>query len=128
MRRGGFASREAAEEALAKARAKQRKGADPSVRKTTGEYLTEWLAGRVDLKPTTRHNYAASIDTYLVPLLGHVRLAELQPEHISDAFATIREWNDALADGRPVRAYRAAGRAGRDAADPERPPSRAPGR
>lgn len=105
LRRGGFATREAAEAARDAAKEKIRHGADPSVRKTTGEYLAEWLAGRVDLRPSTRHNYAVSIGTYLIPLLGHVRLNELQPEHIAEAFATIREWNADLADGSPVRKY-----------------------
>ena len=105
LRRGGFATREAAEAARDQAKEKMRHGADPSVRVTTEKYLTDWLAGRVDLKPTTRHNYAVSIGTYLIPLLGHVRLNELQPEHISGAFATIREWNAELAAGRPVRKY-----------------------
>lgn len=105
MRRGGFATREAAEAARDAAKEKLRHGADPSVRKTTGTYLTEWLAGRVDLKPTTRHNYTASIGTYLIPLLGHIRLGDLRPEHISDAFATIREWNARLDAGHPVRKY-----------------------
>jgi integrase len=103
MRRGGFESREAAIEARDKAKATMRKGVDPSVRVTTGDYLARWLAGRRDLKPTTRHNYENSISTYLIPLLGHVDLAALQPEHIADAFATIREWNAELAAGRPVR-------------------------
>jgi integrase len=105
LRRGGFATREAAEAARDAAREKLRHGADPSVRVTTEKYLTDWLAGRVDLKATTRHNYTVSIGTYLIPLLGHVRLNELQPEHISEAFATIREWNAELAAGRPVRPY-----------------------
>ena len=74
-------------------------------RVTTGQYLTDWLAGRVDLKPSTRHNYGVSIRTYLVPLLGHIPLARLQPEHIADAFATIRQWNEALAAGKPVRPF-----------------------
>jgi integrase len=105
LRRGGFATREAAEAARDQAKEKLRHGADPAVRVTMEKYLADWLAGRVDLKPTTRHNYAVSIGTYLIPLLGHVRLNELQPEHISGAFATIREWNEELAAGRPVRKY-----------------------
>lgn len=105
MRRGGFATREEALDAWEQAKAKLRHGADPSVRITTGQYLADWLPGRVDLKESTRHNYGASIRTYLVPLLGHIPLARLQPEHITDAFATIREWNQALADGKPIRRY-----------------------
>ena len=105
MRRGGFETREAAIEARDKAKATMRKGVDPSVKTTTGDYLAKWLAGRRDLKPTTRHNYEISISTYLTPLIGHVDLARLQPEHIADAFAAIREWNDELAAGRPVRRF-----------------------
>jgi integrase len=105
MRRGGFATREEATAAREQAKAQLRKGTDPSARPTTGRYLTGWLAGRVDLKPTTRHNYAASISTYLVPLLGHIPLNQLAPEHIATAFAQIREWNQSLAAGKPVRPH-----------------------
>jgi integrase len=105
MRRGGFATREEAEEARDKARARMRKGVDPSVRITTGDYLVRWLDGRRNIRASTRHNYEVSITTYLVPLLGHVELAALQPEHIADAFATIREWNAELAAGNPVRKF-----------------------
>jgi integrase len=103
LRRGGFATRDDAETARNEASDKLRHGADPSVRVRTGQYLAEWLAGKVDLRPTTRRNYGISISTYLVPLLGHIPLGELRPGHISAAFATIREWNAELAAGRPVR-------------------------
>src|ERR1035437_10399401 len=51
MRRGGFESRDDAVEARDKARARMRKGVDPSVKITTGDYLAKWMAGRRDLKP-----------------------------------------------------------------------------
>lgn len=105
MRRGGFATREDAVAAREKARAALRKGADPSVRLTVERYLADWLAGRVDLKPTTRRNYTISITTYLVPLLGHIQLGDLGTEDIAGAFATIREWNASLDDGKPVRPF-----------------------
>lgn len=105
MRRGGFATREDAEAAQEKAQEELREGIDPSNRIRVGKYLTDWLAGRVDLKPSTRHNYACSIDTYLIPLLGHIELQALQPLDISRAFATIREWNDRLDRGEPLRKY-----------------------
>jgi integrase len=104
MRRGGFASREDAEKAREKAQDVIREGVDPSNRITTGAYLTEWIAHR-KLKPTTAHNYRASIGTYLIPLLGHIELQALQPVHISRAFDTIGEWNAELAAGRPVRKF-----------------------
>jgi integrase len=105
MRRGGFARREDAEEAREKAKAILREGVDPSSRVTVGTYLAEWLGGRKSLKPSTMHNYTVSVNTYLIPLLGHIELQRLTPLHISRAFATIREWNDELAEGRPVRAF-----------------------
>lgn len=105
MRRGGFASRAEAEAAQEAARNTLRKGADPSVRMTTGQYLERWLAARPDLKPTTRRTYSITIGTYLAPLLGHVPLAGLHPHHISEAFAAIEGWNAELAAGRPVRKF-----------------------
>jgi hypothetical protein len=105
MRRGGFGTREDALDARDQAKATLRKGVDPSVKTMTGAYLAKWLAGHRDFKPTTRHNYGISISTYLIPLLGHIELSKLQPEHIADAFATIREWNDLLEAGHPVRKY-----------------------
>jgi integrase len=105
MRRGGFASRDAAAAEREKERQKIREGVDPSVRMKTGTYLAQWLAGRLDLKPSTRHNYTVSINTYWIPLIGHIELRDLQQLHISQAFATIREWNEQLADGRPVRPF-----------------------
>lgn len=45
MRRGGFATRDEAQADRDQAKAKLRKGADPSNRLTVGEYLTRWLEG-----------------------------------------------------------------------------------
>jgi len=103
MRRGGFATRDEAQADRDRAKDKARKGADPSNRLTVGQYLTRWVAQRPDLKPTTRRNYCICIGTYLVPLLGHIELARLRADDIADAFATIRQWNDQLAAGNPVR-------------------------
>lgn len=105
MRRGGFEGREDAEAARDKAKATLRKGADPSLRVTMEKYLTDWLASRVDLRPTARRNYTISVNTYLIPLLGHLQLGQLQAEDVAGAFATIREWNALLAAGKPVRKY-----------------------
>jgi len=105
MRRGGFATRDEASAAREAARTTIRKGADPSVRQKTGEYLTEWLKRRPDIKASTRHGYEINISTYLVPLLGHTYLGRLSRDDIADAFATIRAWNDELAAGRPVRKF-----------------------
>lgn len=104
MRRGGFATREDAEQAREKAQDVIREGVDPSNRITTGDYLAEWIGHR-KLKPTTMHNYRASIRTYLIPLLGHIELQALQSVHVARAFETIADWNEQLAGGRPVRKH-----------------------
>lgn len=105
MRRGGYATREAAEAALREAKAKSEGGGDPSLRITLARYLEDWLELRVDLKPAVRRNYGFAIRTYLVPLLGHIELTRLRSADIGSAFATVRHWNQELAEGRPVRKY-----------------------
>lgn len=105
MRRGGFATRDEAKDARDAAKASEKRGADPSKRLLTGDYLADWVERRVDLKSTARRNYRLAITTYLIPLLGHIELGQLRSSHIEDMFATIREWNAELAAGRPVRKY-----------------------
>jgi len=105
MRRGGFDTRDEALKAREIAKATLGRGIDPSVRLTVGQFLTDWLTSRVDLKPTTRRNYTFSINTYLIPLIGHIELGRLRPEQVAEAFATIRQWNEQLAEGKPVRKF-----------------------
>jgi integrase len=105
MRRGGFDSRTAAESALEDAQSKVRRGGDPAIRLKVGDYLRKWLDERIDLKKTARRTYGMTIGTYLIPLLGHIELARLSADDITVAFATIREWNEKLAAGEPVRRY-----------------------
>ncbi|MHB1740000.1 MAG: tyrosine-type recombinase/integrase [Actinomycetes bacterium] len=62
---------------------------------TVAEYLTGWLAGAVDLRPSTRASYTGHVNTYLVPHLGHHRLDRLRPEHVEEMFAAIIEGNGA---------------------------------
>lgn len=105
MRRGGFATREDALAARDVAKGKLRKGADPAARETLGQFMTGWLAGRADLKPTTRRGYTLIIGTYLVPIAGHIELDRFGRPEVSAIFTTIGEWNAELAAGRPVRKY-----------------------
>lgn len=105
LRRGGFESSAAAEEARRQALRKLERGADPSSRLTVGGFLPTWLEKRRDLKPTTRRNYSLILGTYLVPLLGHIELDKLSSATVADMFAVIDTWNAELAAGRPVRKY-----------------------
>jgi hypothetical protein len=97
IKRGGFPTKDAAENALAEslARSAQRgvtAERDMSGRRQhLGDYLTEWLAGKPDIKPSTRHTYADHINRFLIPRLGHLRLEDLTVSHIAAMLAELRE-------------------------------------
>ncbi len=57
-------------------------GRDPSRgRERLADYLRAWLEG-LSVKPTTRADYRQSIDCYIAPRIGGVRLEQLTPEHL----------------------------------------------
>lgn len=99
--RGGFRTRKDAEAALAAAVTAAHGGylADPG-RQTVGVFLQDWLDGRSKLRPTTRRAYASHLEMYLVPRLGHLKLAALQPGHIT---TMLREIRIAGSRGRPLQ-------------------------
>jgi integrase len=105
LRKGGFAARDDAIAAYEKARDQLRGGGDPSIRTTVGQYLDDWMAGRPDLKRTTRRGYLSNIRLYLRPLIGHLPLADLDSAAIGAMFAQVERWNAELAAGRPVREH-----------------------
>jgi integrase len=53
-----------------------------SRRLTVGEYLTEWLDGKRDLRPTTRRSYEMHLENVLIPHLGRIELAGLRRSHV----------------------------------------------
>lgn len=58
QRRGTFPTQKAARAWLAQTRVEVEKGTYVApVKVSLGDYLDQWLAGRVDVKPTTRRNY-----------------------------------------------------------------------
>lgn len=60
-------------------------------------YTTDWLAGRSDLRPTTRSKYTYLLDRHILPALGHVTLSGLTPTRV-------RAWYQALAQTHPPTA------------------------
>jgi hypothetical protein len=85
VRRGGFASREAAVAALEALRSP----AGPEAGLSTGEWLVRWLASRVSLRASTSRSYAAHLRGYLVPYLGGIPLAALTPGDVQAMFTAI---------------------------------------
>src|SRR5436309_2298959 len=60
---------------------------------TVGEWLARWLATQDEvrgLRPGTLLLYRQHVAAYLVPHLGHLRLADLRPQHVTDMLAAIR--------------------------------------
>jgi integrase len=56
---------------------------------TVAEYLSEWLAGKQSLRPSTHASYAAHVRLYLVPCLGRIRLVDLRPGDIERMYRRI---------------------------------------
>ncbi|WP_281906033.1 tyrosine-type recombinase/integrase, partial [Phytohabitans aurantiacus] len=65
--------------------------ADPNL--TVGRWLPTWLAARYErgeIRDGTAENYRDNIDRFLIPRLGHIRLVDLRPPHLSAAYDAIR--------------------------------------
>ena len=90
----GFATRRAAEEALARIVA----GIDSPITlgtMTLAEFCRQWLDGHCPtVKATTAKGYVERLEWYVLPRLGHVKLRDLSPLHIQTL------WSDLLANGR----------------------------
>jgi integrase len=88
LRRGGYPSRAAAlrarEEWLT-----QSEEARTGRAWTVQRWLRYWLSTRVSIRPTTRLSHQGYIEQFLIPQLGHLRLADLSTRHLSAAFAQI---------------------------------------
>jgi hypothetical protein len=99
VRRGGFATRDAAAAAL-EAFASPTAGPEPGL--STGEWLSRWLESRVSLRASTSRGYAAHVRSYLVPYLGGIPLAALTAGDVQAMFTAVVRDGGAL--GRPVSA------------------------
>ncbi|UZG58004.1 site-specific integrase [Rhodococcus opacus] len=87
--KGGFATKDDAQQALDKLRAQHAKGVVVVDRPTVEQYLGEWMQHkRTQLKRGSILQYQGLIDRILIPHLGRVRLDELRPAHIRRAFET----------------------------------------
>jgi len=89
IRRGGFDSRRDALRWLDEVRGKASKGVDVTKRVTVATYLREWLDGKPDLAPSTRHSYEQHVGDYFVPAFGRLELGLLRPAHVEAMFAAI---------------------------------------
>ncbi len=91
IRRRGFTTKRAAEEAEALIVADRARGDFRRPAKgTVGEYLHGWLEGRrADLRPTTFTSYRTIVRVRIVPWLGDVRLADLDASAVESWYVRL---------------------------------------
>jgi integrase len=64
-------------------------GRDPAQgRQRLGDYLRAWLDG-LSVKPTSRADYRQSIECYIAPRIGGIRLEQLTPEHLDRLYRSL---------------------------------------
>ena len=100
IRRGGYPSRQAAVEVLARLRNPKAGGTGGII--TVGDWLAHWLVSRTSTAPSTIRGYAAHVRLYLGPYLGQVLLTELTTGQVQAMVTAIIRQHQAL--GTPVSA------------------------
>lgn len=97
--RGGFATRDDAQEALSRYLTDTAGGRHADDRRlTVAQWLRRWLnAG--EWEPATRKDYTAHVETLLIPHLGHLRLRDLRHHHVEQMCAELLREREAPARG-----------------------------
>jgi len=56
----------------------------PDARLTVSDFLTDWLESIGQrVRPRTHESYSAAVRLYILPAIGGIPLAKLQPEHVA---------------------------------------------
>jgi integrase len=102
VRKGGYDTQRAATAARSALVERVRTGArvEPG-RRTVGQLLDEWLAGRVGLRPSTARGHADAVRLYLKPALGAITLDRLDAADIAALYAAMRVLGQPLATDSP---------------------------
>lgn len=87
LTRSGFATKRDAQQALARELERQKAGLHHEPSLTVGDFVQQWLAGKRNLRETTRRSYVMHIRLYLEPALGHIRLQDLLADHIDALYS-----------------------------------------
>lgn len=59
-------------------------------KQTVQAYLDDWLKTKTDISARTKLDYAARIDTDILPTLGHVQLDKLTPQAVQRVYADLQ--------------------------------------
>ncbi len=92
VRRRGFPTRKAAQEALDKLRVTAREGAFVAHdRQRLGEYLTTWIESLkvAGLEESTIKSYSRNMRLHVTPYIGGIRLQALTAQHLDVLYATL---------------------------------------
>jgi integrase len=81
-RRGGYATQDAAQADLDELKQQARAGEQVGCQLTVGQWLEQWLAGKRQLRSSTRRMYRQYLDQFLIPRLGHLLLRDLRTQHV----------------------------------------------
>jgi integrase len=104
VKRGGFATKVAAEEALSEFIDQDNKGMSVhDGQQTVAVFLDRWIASRLEaqelghaaIRATTALAYQQHIRDHLKPSLGHLRLKDLRLGHVQDMINALGRPNDA---------------------------------
>ena len=72
---------------------------DPAAgQETLSIYANRWLAGRTDLRPTTRTKYENLLRLHILPNLGMRRLSRLTPSEVRTWYMTLRAEHESTSD------------------------------
>ncbi|WP_203933854.1 tyrosine-type recombinase/integrase [Virgisporangium ochraceum] len=61
------------------------------------DWLTDWLRRKIDsrsIRPTTAVAYRGHVENYLIPHLGHLPLAALRPQDVTQMLIAVRDEHD----------------------------------
>jgi len=91
---GPFATKRDAEEDLTATLARLGSGGNvPDRSLTVRQYLSVYVAGKIDLKPRTQATSQEAIELYWIPALGHLRLVDLRDHHVAGAIHAMMQIN-----------------------------------
>lgn len=69
-------------------------------KETVAEHVRAWLAGNLDLSPTTKERFGRLVEQQIVPHIGSHQLQQLKPSQVTAWHATLRAGGGK--DGRPL--------------------------
>ncbi|MGW7486790.1 Arm DNA-binding domain-containing protein [Streptomyces sp. NPDC054786] len=92
-KRGGFPTKDKAEEAAEKLYKEASAGGDVLSNETMADYLRRWIKAKKSLARTTRHGYQEHIENYLLPHLGHTKRRDLRVRHLDRMYEAVEKEN-----------------------------------